>query len=750
MSNLVPESEQQYGSILTVLGENAEQNGKLLNKQIEFTHIAFGDANDTYVQPDRKNQALVNELHRIPVNSVDVLQPTPDSVPILKVEAILPDEINDVVIREFAAVATFNGQTYFHAIGNCARVYVPKPINNGNVSNPVTLEMTFVITSAEPIVEIDPNVITASRSYVHNIAGNLGDEIVDGKIHPENPSEYLLLGDQETAIPAKVTRLRVKIAGEVNLLYMWNADFDNESRIIENISENSFRGFDVTVRGVSKPFEFAKGSVVTLRQSNDIAGWAPVFDGATDISPAILKSMDYVRGTENRDLICSRGNGFINSEIIVNDYININFGSNKIIAGENMHVIVRRGSGFDCHDIRLGEDGLTVNKKPLLEINTDDGPIFLQGSRRTRINAGIDCKHDKGVHCRLAAIVKADEEGSAGISGCDVDVKSNRGRSSVEIVADNTADPLRKAYVNSNRIKCHASASLRGIYEIYNSDESVTDRPENVEIAENVYFVEYQTTNGGYAVPLNSLGDRHTIDGQIWDLHIASNKSNIRILGDGCNVLSPSFPTEESGQLVLKKGGVTPNMMGGMGGTSRSRSYSHIVDRTHCKYLGDSRETTDLMSAVYCFLETGYDMVISGNDYLTGKKIHSKYVPKEQFILNGDIKMEWEMMGAVYEGDKFGLGLRINGTTYGTLRTSGQTPDGFDARLHIHFSSSDNRVDIMYIINNERKVIGSQSVPDLSANGASVEVWGFADDGTNPAGRAMIYGLDGNVRYKYA
>lgn len=165
MSNLVPESEQQYGSILTVLGENAEQNGKLLNKQIEFTHIAFGDANDTYVQPDRKSQALVNELHRIPVNSVDVLQPTPDSVPILKVEAILPDNINDVVIREFAAVATFNGQTYFHAIGNCARIYVPKPLNNGNVSNPVILEMTFVITSAEPIVEVDPNVVTASREW---------------------------------------------------------------------------------------------------------------------------------------------------------------------------------------------------------------------------------------------------------------------------------------------------------------------------------------------------------------------------------------------------------------------------------------------------------------------------------------------------------------------------------------------------------------------------------------------------------
>lgn len=164
-----PENQQQYGSILTVLGENAEQNGKLQNKQITFTHIAIGDANDTYVQPDRSQTDLVNELARIPVNSVDVLQPTPDSVPMLKVEAILPDNVNDLVIREFAAVASFNDQTYFHAIGNCARIYVPPPVNNGNVLTPVTLEMIFVITSAEPIIEIDPNVVTASRDWVNQL-----------------------------------------------------------------------------------------------------------------------------------------------------------------------------------------------------------------------------------------------------------------------------------------------------------------------------------------------------------------------------------------------------------------------------------------------------------------------------------------------------------------------------------------------------------------------------------------------------
>ncbi|HAT8500801.1 TPA: hypothetical protein I7212_14255 [Vibrio vulnificus] len=207
MADLVPESEQQYGSILTVLGESAEQNGKMLKKPVEFTHIAFGDANDTYVQPDRKAQALVNELHRIPVNSVDVLQPTPDSVPILKVEAILPDDINDVVIREFAAVATFNGQSYFHAVGNCARVYVPNPVNNGQLNNPVSLEMTFVITSAEPIVEMDPNVITASRNYV-NTQVSKSDERVAQALIDQNGKDWFI-GDGFQVLPKTDTSVAI-------------------------------------------------------------------------------------------------------------------------------------------------------------------------------------------------------------------------------------------------------------------------------------------------------------------------------------------------------------------------------------------------------------------------------------------------------------------------------------------------------------------------------------------------------------
>ncbi|EOD4150813.1 phage tail protein [Vibrio cholerae] len=203
------ESQQQHGSILTILGENAEQNGKLQNKQITFTHMAIGDANDQYVQPNRKQTSLINELARIPINSVDVLQPTPDSVPMLKVEAILPDDVNDLVIREFAAVATFDGNSYFHAVGTCGRIYVPAPINNGNVSTPVTLEMIFVITSAEPIVEIDPNVIIASRDYANQKSGFAVDQATGYRVYPDDITKNAS-SDNHNIIPDGANALRVK------------------------------------------------------------------------------------------------------------------------------------------------------------------------------------------------------------------------------------------------------------------------------------------------------------------------------------------------------------------------------------------------------------------------------------------------------------------------------------------------------------------------------------------------------------
>ncbi|GLT18880.1 hypothetical protein GCM10007938_26620 [Vibrio zhanjiangensis] len=163
----IPESELSYGSILTLTGENAEINGKLNNKPINFTHIAIGDANDVYVQPSRTQTTLVNEITRIPVTGMEKITPSePDGVPLLKVWAKIPDNTVDIAVREFAAVATFDGNSYIHAVGNTVRIPILSGSNNGGEVNDIFIEMTFAVTSLDPVVMIDPAIVTATRKFV--------------------------------------------------------------------------------------------------------------------------------------------------------------------------------------------------------------------------------------------------------------------------------------------------------------------------------------------------------------------------------------------------------------------------------------------------------------------------------------------------------------------------------------------------------------------------------------------------------
>ena len=295
-----PENQQQFGSILTVLGENAEQNGKVGNKQITFTHIAIGDANDEYVQPDRAQESLVNELARIPINSVEVHQPTPESVPMLKVEAILPDDLNDIVIREFAAVANFNNQSYLHAVGNCARIYVPKPINNGNVSTPVTIEMIFIITSTKPIIETDPNVVHASKEWTSKTISQAVEQLIHGEVWPVDIKLTAKVGDNITTAVSYLRNSKEKaiyscspdcVVGKIEHL-----DFKSRTAIIGGVdvilnifdSSSTITGCNVIKLksgSLIKPDEFGRMPVIidagnsyfcqyTDSKTREIRGWS--------------------------------------------------------------------------------------------------------------------------------------------------------------------------------------------------------------------------------------------------------------------------------------------------------------------------------------------------------------------------------------------------------------------------------------------------------------------------------------------
>ena len=185
----IPESALNYGSILTLLGENAEVNGKLNNKSITFTHIAIGDGNDQYVQPSRTQTTLVNEITRIPVTGMEKIEPSEEGgIPQLKVWAKIPDNIVDVAVREFAAIAVYDGNSYLHAVGNSVRIPILSGVNNGGEVNDIYIEMTFAVTSLDPIIMIDPTIVTATRKYV--------DDKDKAHVDATNPHpQYLIRSD---------------------------------------------------------------------------------------------------------------------------------------------------------------------------------------------------------------------------------------------------------------------------------------------------------------------------------------------------------------------------------------------------------------------------------------------------------------------------------------------------------------------------------------------------------------------------
>lgn len=497
-----PENQQQYGSILTILGENAEQNGKLKNKQITFTHIAIGDANDQYVQPDRKQTALVNELARIPVNSVDVLQPTPDSTPMLKVEAILPDDVNDLIIREFAAVATFDGNTYFHAVGNCARIYVPAPVNNGNVSTPVTLEMIFVITSADPIVEIDPNVVTASRQYVTDItakrqkASSGGSKQLDLKTG--------VWGQDADGVD------RVSLDDDT----YWFA-WDVPSGMIRNFVVNNDYGtatMECERNGSTSYFEFVSPPIDTLREQGDIKGFGAV-SGAdcTNAINAMLATGKKVLIKEDMHAKYSGSLKMAGNKMQLDGILEFVDNVDGLILQHENTLIRGMGSVICSHS--------AYSKAPVLHLADDAYPV----ARNNICDIGTiavsqDTYQGKCVHY-LAGVGSNDTRQS--ITSCKTIAARVIGAAYgvlYECNASPTSEVGKTNYVNANYTEFQfISKCARAVHsrcpKVDSEGQIVGETSSNV----TKVYGGYQC--GDWSVPplVNFQGDANEFDGDIWD-----------------------------------------------------------------------------------------------------------------------------------------------------------------------------------------------------------------------------------------
>ncbi|WP_421722559.1 phage tail protein [Alloalcanivorax xenomutans] len=156
----VPVTEQHYGGLLTLVGQNKEANAKVNKTPIDITHIAIGDGGGEYVVPDEGMTELVNEVARYPLNVIEV-QHTGSGTPLLFIEAVVPATDGGFTVREMSAVDADGDMI---AIANCAPNYKPAPSQNAPRMLPI--RMIFAITSdAAWETNINDDLVMASREW---------------------------------------------------------------------------------------------------------------------------------------------------------------------------------------------------------------------------------------------------------------------------------------------------------------------------------------------------------------------------------------------------------------------------------------------------------------------------------------------------------------------------------------------------------------------------------------------------------
>ncbi|WP_459782328.1 phage tail-collar fiber domain-containing protein [Photobacterium sp. R1] len=152
--------------LLTEIGEAKLANATALGQAVKFTTLAVGDGNGTLPTPNAQQKKLVNELVRLPLNSVEV---DPNNANWIICELIIPENVGGWTIRE---VGVYDEDGDLIAVGNFPETY--KPILEEGSGRTQTIRVVLQVSSAESVeLKIDPAIVLASRQYVDSKVAHL-------------------------------------------------------------------------------------------------------------------------------------------------------------------------------------------------------------------------------------------------------------------------------------------------------------------------------------------------------------------------------------------------------------------------------------------------------------------------------------------------------------------------------------------------------------------------------------------------
>ncbi|MCE7627858.1 phage tail protein [Vibrio fluvialis] len=151
----------KFFTLLTAVGEAKLANAIALGQTVKFEKMALGDGNGELPVPDQNQTALVNEVRRELLNSVET---DPDNPNWIVCEQVIPENVGGWTIRE---VGIYDVDGDLIAVGNFPETY--KPILEEGSGRTQTVRLVLQVSATANVeLKIDPSIVLATREYVDN------------------------------------------------------------------------------------------------------------------------------------------------------------------------------------------------------------------------------------------------------------------------------------------------------------------------------------------------------------------------------------------------------------------------------------------------------------------------------------------------------------------------------------------------------------------------------------------------------
>jgi hypothetical protein len=166
-----------YFCLLTAVGQASIANAVALNQDVQLAEMAVGDGDGSAITPMATMTELVNEVYRIPVNTIYI---DPQDAGHVIAEMVIPSNQGGWTVRE---VGLFDADGHLFAVGSLPESVKPATGEGAGAEMTVRMHLTMSAAQAETIdIKIDPTIVLSTRQYVDE---SIASHAVNVNAHPD-------------------------------------------------------------------------------------------------------------------------------------------------------------------------------------------------------------------------------------------------------------------------------------------------------------------------------------------------------------------------------------------------------------------------------------------------------------------------------------------------------------------------------------------------------------------------------------